>query len=304
MPDKLQSMPDRLDPDEWDIPCPMTANRLDPDKWGISRPMTTKPRKAAPAPRFAGLDSFARLAAKKGTSSELEYFKKKVRALPEWDTQSLVVRIATTSDALMLWAIHCQLEKRNLAPSQRWPGNTNSGQMLFVSWCADLAWFIKRNPDHAPCFKSWLRLFTLKTCSPQWLEVAYRLFDGMSGRSLAHVTSKALALTDAHRQELATLPTQAMIAARRELEPAKLEGIRNRLLSHALLHRDRSGTHTPIDIANRRATLYRVHVLSGKHAPTTAKNWQALTGKSIARQTVADHLNTIADVLRATRFLE
>jgi hypothetical protein len=134
--------------------------------------------------------------------------------------------------------------------------------------------------------------------------VAFWLFDGMSGRSLAYITAKALGLSDDHRQDLLTVPTQPMVAARREIEPAKFEAVKSCLLGHALVHRDKSGLHTPTDIANRRASLFRVHVLSGKRAPVTAKNWQTLSGETIARQTVSKHLDTILAALRSSADFE
>jgi hypothetical protein len=280
-------MPDSLELDDLDLPEPWPNN----------------PRKTAPKPHFTGIDSFARLVEKKHASGDLVRFKALARELLTQDIQTLIVRIANTTDPLMLWAIHLQLEKRNIAPVQRWPGRTDAIQMLFVSWCADIAWFAKRNPAYTPHFKSWRRLFELKPCGPQWLEVAYWLFVSMRSRSLAHITARALALFDYQRLDLLTVPTMAMVAARRQLAPAKLESIKTRLLSYALAHRDKSGQHTPDDIANRRAALYRVHLLSSNHAPTTAINWQALTGQVMTRQTVSGHLNTVADILRRTTYL-
>ena len=48
---------------------------FDLDECDIPFTPTTKPRKAAPARLFDGVDSFARLAAKKATSGDLERFK-------------------------------------------------------------------------------------------------------------------------------------------------------------------------------------------------------------------------------------
>ena len=224
-------------------------------------------------------------------------------------TQNLISRIATTTDALTLWALHCQLDKRNIAPAQRWPGNTSTDQMLFVSWCADMAWFAKHNPTHVPHFgKNWIQLLKLKPRSPEWLEKCFRLFSSTSttaGRSVSFKTSRALALTDSQRIDLLTCSTSAMVNARRELAPAKIEAIRERLLRYANAHPDKAGKagkYTPTEIANRRASLYRVHILSGRHAPTTARNWQALTGKSMTRQTVSDRINALENALRRTAY--
>ena len=71
----------------------------------------------------------------------------------------------------------------------------------------------------------------------------------------------------------------------------------------ACLHPDKAnkaGRYTSADIANRRANLYLVHALSGKHAPTTAQNWRALTGKAITRQTINDRLSALDHALKLT----
>lgn len=274
---------------------PPVTDELEMDDWDIPFIPETKPRKAEP--RFTGLDSFARLVVKKRASGDAERFRGLVVALGTQSTQSLIVRIATTTDPLMLWALHSQLDKRGVAPAHRWPGNTSNPQMLFVSWCADLAWFIKRNPNHAPRFKSWQRLLKLVPCSSGWLDQAFWRFVGTHSRSLAHVTAKALALPDSARQELMTLPTLAMVAARRELDTERFEVTRSMLLSHAMTHRDKSGTYKPTDIANRRASLLRTHVLSGKHVPSTAKHWRALTGETTSRQTIARNIEAAMGAL-------
>lgn len=263
-----------------------------------------KPRKAALAPRFTRLLSFSRLIENKRASTDVPRFKAMVLAMVKQDTRTLIVRLSTTTDPLMLWAIHCQLDKRNIAPAQRWPANTSSDQMLFVNWCADLTWFFKRNPAHVPRFKSWRRLTQHQLFSPQWLEAAYWKFESMHGRSLAHITSKALGLSDDHRQDLLTVPTRAMVVVRREIEPTRFATIHNHLLSHALAHPDRSGKHKPADVANRRLALFRVFVLSGKHAQTTATHWKSLTGETIFRQAVDKQLTIILGALRSAVYFE
>lgn len=268
---------------------------------------TPKPRKPAPARPFAGVDSFARLAAKKAASGDMERFKANVRGLCDQTTQSLIGRITTTTDALTLWAIHCQLEKRDIAPAQRWPGNVGTDQMLFVSWCADMSWFAKHHPDHAPHFcKNWPQLLKLKPRSTEWLEKCFWLFAQTSttaGCPVSFKTARALALTNDQRIDLLTCPTSAMVNARRELAPEKLEAIKDRLLRYAIAHPDKAnkaGKYKSTDIASRRANLYLVHILSGSHATTTARNWQALTGKTLARQTVNDRINALENALRRT----
>lgn len=279
-------MPDALDLDELDIPF------IDSDK----------PRKATT--RFTGLESFAVLLAKKRESIDVHRFRARVLAMRDQNSQSLVLRIATATDPLTLWAIHMHLYQRNVAPAHRWPGNTASTQMLFVSWCADLAWFVRRNPRHSPRFKSWQRLFKLNVGSPEWLETAFWRFESMHGRSLAHITAKAMGLSADDRQELMTLPTSAMVAARKEIDTENYAVIQRRLLTCALAAPDKSGKHKPADTANRKASMLRTHILSRRHAPTTAKHWSSLTGETLTRQAISKHVTETLTVLHRMEIFE
>lgn len=244
--------------------------------------------------------SVARLVELKRRAGGLDDWKLRVSKLPGTDTQTLILRISTTTDALTLWAIHMMLDKRDIAPCLRWPANRSDAQAEFVTWAADLLWFTKRNPLHRAQLRGWGRLFTQTPGSAEWLETAYRVFKAMYGRrSLASYTTRALSLEDAQRQPLMTLPTSRMFAARQELQPAVFEQIRVHLLTSAMESPDKSGARTPATVAERRARLWRVHVLSGKQPAETARNWVALTGEDISRQVIARQISATEAVLKA-----
>ncbi len=270
---------------------------LHPDTFDIDFD-ETRPIKRPAATRRAGISSIARLTDQKSTSDDLVRFKSKVRALPTFTTQQLVLRIATTADPLILWAIHVHLDTRNIPPAQRWPANTNTPQAEFITWLADLLWFAKRNPDHQPKFKGWCRLFKDKTNSPEWRERAFWLYDNTARRSIAHITSKGLALSGTQRQDLMTLPTSEMVKQRRELHPDRVEAVRRCLLTHALAHPDRSSKLTPETIANRRAAIWRAHILTGRSPTATAQTWQVLTGTPTTRQIISKQVAITDEVLR------
>lgn len=252
------------------------------------------------SPPVLSVDSIERLVLKKRASGDMERWKLSISKLPTTDTPTLILRVGTTTDALTLWALHSQLDKRGIAPCLRWPGNMETPQMQLISWLADLHWFAKRNRTHRAKFKSWQRLWLDEPGSAKWLERAYWIFKGMYGRqNLSSYTARGLGLAREQRQDLLTLPTSRMVMSRRETLPAGFANTRQLLLSHAMAHPDKSGTRSPDAIANRRARLWRVHVLSGQRPAETARHWALLTGETTARQVIARQLTAIQTVLLA-----
>lgn len=259
----------------------------------------TRPIRKPAVARRAGVTSIACLTAQKATGSDLERFNGKVSAIPTNDTQRLILRIATTDDPLVLWALHGELDLRNVPPCLRWPANTDAPQADFITWMADLLWLCKRYPDHQPKFQGWRRLFTDTANSPVWCERAFWLYDRTAGRSVAHITAKALALSEAQRQNLMSLPTAGMVKHRRELHPEREQSVRCALLTHAMHHRDkRPGGPKPEAIAHRRADIRRTHILMGFHPTATAQVWQLLTGTPTTRQAISKQIATTDEVLR------
>lgn len=242
--------------------------------------------------------SVVHLLAQKKASGDLDRWKRVIAALPGLDSQTLILKVCAADDALTLWALHVHLDKRGVAPCLRWPGNTTTCQMRFITWAADLFWFARRNIGHNAKFQSWQRLLRDEPGSAQWLEKAYRMFAAMYGRqNVSSYTARGLALAHEQRQLLLTLPTSRMVAARTELQPTAFADITERLLSHATEFPDKSGAHSPQDIANRRAQLWRVHVLLGKRPTETARGWELLTGTPAKRQVISRQIEAIKAAL-------
>lgn len=81
-----------------------------------------------------------------------------------------------------------------------------------------------------------------------------------------------------------------MAAARKELNPRRFQEIGENLLSDAMANQDKAGRRKPHELANHRAQLLRVSVLS-EHSPTvTSKNWELLMGKPLSRRMIPRHL--------------
>lgn len=244
--------------------------------------------------------SIAHLVSLKRKAGALDDWKRRVSTFPGTDTQTLIIKLSTTSDTLSLWAIHVTLDKRDIPPCLRWPANRGDRQAEFVTWAADVLWLTKHNPQHRTKFRGWQRLFTQTPGSAEWLETAFRIYTAFAARqNLSAYSARGLALDDAQRQPLMMLPTSRMYAARQELQPAAFEQTRAHLLTTAMESPDKSGVHTPAEVAERRARIWRTHVLSGRRPAETARNWVALTGESISRQAIARLIDTTETVLKA-----
>lgn len=245
------------------------------------------------------IDSIARLIAKKKTSSDLERFTKAVEALRTCEVQTLVVRIATTADPLMLWSIHSSLDKLGIAPCLRWPKNNTTPQAEFITWLADALWFAKNNPDHQTNFVSWQKLLSEKPNSPAWLESGYRIFVAMRRRqNVSSYTARGLALTHEQRQVLMMMPTSRMFKARLELQPSRWEEIRECLLTYATEHPDKSGVRSPARVSESRIKLYRLAVLIGGSPTEIHRSWGLLTGQNTPRQTLSKRLTEVKRIVR------
>lgn len=264
---------------------------------------TARPLKRPPVAFLKGVHSIARLTAEKaasGPSGELGRFKKMLVELRTARTETLILRIATTADPLMLWALHGTLDKRGIAPCLRWPKNDSTPQAVFITWLADVQWLVTRNPAHRAKFKSWQRLFIEAPDSPAWRKKAYWIFVGMYGhQNLSSYGARGLGLDTAQRQPLMSFPTAAMVKARLELQLAEFEQTREQLYSYSIEHPDSSGQRTPEAIAERRARLWRMFILSGKNIAATADNWRLTTGEPLTRQAALKQINTIKGILKS-----
>lgn len=218
--------------------------------------------------------------------------------LSEAQTTALIRRLATTLEPLMLWALHIELDRRNICPCLRWPARDDTSQHHFITWLADMFWFTKRHPSHEPRFRGWKNLMANRPGSATWHAIAARQFFYANTKySLAHWSANGLGLSDEQRQELMTLPTTAIGAARRTLRRDEASARHDAFLTHALTHPDRSGRYSAEAVANRRDDLYRTWVLSGKSPTLTATNWAALTGKRISRQAVSTQISLMIEIL-------
>lgn len=252
-------------------------------------------------PRFAGLPiaSISELIAEKRSSPELPSLRARLTTVPQASTSALVLRLETTTDPLTLWAVHLELDRRGVPPALRWPANEMNEQALYITWTADLYWFCRRHPGHRARFRGWQGLFRHAPASRAWHATAHRNFVYVQPRySLAHWCSKGLALADADRAELMTLPTNQMRADRRMLEPPRFAALHQQLLEAALLKPDKAGRRAAHEVAARRSAMLRAFVLSGRSYTRAAQHWGALAGEQVTRQAFAKQVQAAHEALR------
>ncbi|MCG2592141.1 hypothetical protein LZ009_05040 [Ramlibacter sp. XY19] len=245
------------------------------------------------------LASISELIAEKRGSPELPTLRARVAALPQASTATLVARLETTADPLMLWALHLELDRRDLPPALRWPANDTDEQTLYVTWSADLYWFCRRHPEHRTRFRGWQGLFKQPPASHGWHATARRNFVYVQPRySLAHWCSKGLALEDADRATLMTMPTNQMRADRRALERRKFVELERQLLDAASQKPDKAQRHPAHEVAARRAAMLRTFVLSGRSYAKGSHHWSMLAGEQVTRQGFTKQVRAAQEALR------
>ncbi len=238
------------------------------------------------------LKTINELVADRRGSERREVFRAEVASLPSLPLDALIRRVATACDPLMLWALHLVLDARGVPPCLRGPHRQDTQQIAFVSWLADLLWFVRRHPTHRPTYKRWRGLFENVCGSDRWHRVARWVY--RSGRGSGHYYGKGLGLSDADRQPLVTMISNSMRGDRIML--ARLPEIRERLHAHAVSHRDRSGAHSPGEVTSRRTELLRVFLLAGR-SPTLAADYRAvLSGDRVSRQALTRQIQAIEEV--------
>lgn len=215
----------------------------------------------------------------------------------------LVLRIATTDDPLVLWALHLRLDRLNVPPCQRWPANCGSDQAEFITALADLLWLHRRMPDgHRPTYRGWRDLLVQTPACSDWHEHALRQYLYAARRGAAgRYSAEGLGLNEAQRAETMMMPTARMNSARECLRPTATADAERALLGHAMEHPDRAGKHQPHDIATRHLLLWRCWLLAGESPGRAAAQWATLTGETLTRQRVAAIAQRADNIIRPRR---
>ncbi|MDR3413571.1 MAG: hypothetical protein P4L87_21885 [Formivibrio sp.] len=97
--------------------------------------------------------------------------------------------------------------------------------------------------------------------------------------------------TDQQRGPLLTLHTPEAKKFRKHLD--NMETHREALMTHALKHRDKSGTRTPKEIVARRSKLLQCYLLASGNQTLACDYFSMTTGETISRQNLPKQLQTI-----------
>lgn len=242
--------------------------------------------------------SIPALTAAKRRAPDAQRFRDRVSALSGLSTPDALAVLQATDDALLAWACHIDQTRRGIAPAPRLPLVVGGPQMDAITFAADALWLQRQHPAHIPAFRGWRRVLALRPASGPWCEAVHRLWlHAYRSGKLQFLTARGLALTDAMRAPLITVPTREQAAERRTPTGAGFIDLGVRLRVHAEKRPDGSGQYPPHVVAARRARLWRVHVLAGRSATATVAAWESLTGQRLSRQQIARQIAAVEAVL-------
>jgi hypothetical protein len=217
-------------------------------------------------------------------------FQEAAEAVAESATATLITRIETTHDPLVLWQIHQELDRRDIPPAFRYPKNESTPQLEFVTWLADVHWFTRRMTGHKPRFNTWRRVFG--PLSDTWHESARSIFEfaWRRGNGAAHYT-KGFALDDNDRRQLMTIKTTGQIARQRVLKQAAER--RAAIASYAVANAARSKDRRPDEITRDRYLIWKTYILADQSDTTTARLFEQIYGETMTRRKVQKQIAAV-----------
>jgi hypothetical protein len=230
-------------------------------------------------------------AARTAHTARWRAFQDSVKDLLVADTATLIARIETTADPLMLWEIHLNLEHRGIPPAYRYPKNNSTDQALFITWLADVHWHTRRYRATKDVHKNWKRLFTVVDDS--WHITARNVYVfGWQLSCKPGYYATRLALDDSHRLNLMTMKTVRQAARQRQLY--QVNEMRHAIASHATANAGRlSKDRRPADTTRDRCRIWKTYVIADKSPTTTACMFRAIYGEKMTRQKVQKQIAAV-----------
>ena len=217
-------------------------------------------------------------------------FQQIVANMEDSTTRHLLQRVATVEDPLTFWALQLLLDARDIPPCLRLPKRDESDQLLFLTWLADVAWFVKRNPRHQTFYGRWQGLLRNGRRTEKWHKVAIWVYRaGHQGPS--HYHSKGIGLSDVQRQPMMTMLSNASRSHRRILH--RLPELGDQILLRCLENPDRAGRFSAEDVRDRRVKILQVFMLAGRNKTLAADYYRKATGQQLSRQALTRQLEAI-----------
>lgn len=223
-------------------------------------------------------------------------FQESVQALQLVDTPTLIARIETTADPLMLWEIHLNLEHRGILPAYRYPRNDSTDQSRFVNWLADVSSHTRRYRATKEVHKNWKRLFA--SVDDSWHTTARNVYVfGWRRSCKAGYYATRLALSDVHRHDLMTMKTGTQVARQRQLHQAN--EMRHAITSHAIANAGRLAKgRLPTDTTRDRLRIWKMFLLAGKSPTIAAEMFTTIYCEKMTRQKVQKQMMAVNQAWR------
>lgn len=252
--------------------------------------MTMSEMRSTSEPCDGGIKSVPDLLRQCDARGEREAFQGIVAGMQGSTTRHLLQRVATVEDPLTFWALQLLLDARDIAPCLRLPKRDKSEQLVFLTWLADVAWFVKRNPLHQTFYGRWQGLLRNSRGTEKWHKVAIWVYRA-GHQNPSHYHSKGIGLSDMQRQPMMTMLSNASRAHRRILH--RLPELGDQILLRCLAYPDRSGRFSAEDVRDRRVKVLQVFMLAGRNKTLAADYYCKLTGDQLSRQALTRHLEAI-----------
>lgn len=220
-----------------------------------------------------------------------------IRAQP---TNTLLHRLSVVEHPMAAWALHVELDARDVPPCLRPPMQQRSRQVEFIATLADLHWLRARYENHVTKFERLRGVFRYPLRDDRWHKAVLWAYRQCHGRR--HVLATRLGLTDDMRCESLTMPNASQSRDRQLLRQG-MSAFKNNMVRHALERPDKSGLTSPERVADRRALFVRTYVLLGRNQTATVDCLHRVFGVAISRQTLARQLQNAAATGEAERMV-
>lgn len=214
-------------------------------------------------------------------------------------TPTLLLRLQTVEHPLLAWALHMQLDARDVPPCLRSWMPERSRQSAFITTLADLMWLATRHPGHKP-YQRMAGVFKHPVRDERWHRAALWAYRQCRGRPWQ--LAGRLNLTDAMRCHTLTMTTGAQTADRKRLRK-QLQSLTEAIAEHGRQHPDKSGQTAPDAVAARRALLVSTFVLLGRNQTETIACLQRTNDLLISRQVLVRQLQAASTIGDAHRMI-
>ena len=209
--------------------------------------------------------------------------------IKEQSTTTLMHRLAVVEHPMLAWALHVELDARDVPPCLRPWMPERSRQSAYLATLADLRWLVIRHPAHTTKYERLRSVFRYPVHDDRWHRAAIWAYRQCRGHR--HLLAARLGLIDAMRAHTLTMPNKHQSNDRRLLTTNR-STIIDTMIAHALKHPDKAGQTTAESVAARRVKMLTKFVMLDRNYSETIKSVALIDGTNMSRQTLARHLRS------------